>query len=141
MILAITTKETTHNSGGGLYYALPKHTYVSLKPADNLPQDSEIKYWAEPLHDNDPNWTGELIGIADCIGVGLHESDVEIIENGAHLLDKFLYDALGLPTHTISWHVNNDNLLDDDGPECDFTKDSDLDKLLGTIEAERIGGE
>lgn len=74
----ITVTETIHGNPGDKRI-LPAGLKVKLELADNLPDDSKIKYWASPI--NDHPWSKETAIWADDVGVGLADTDVEIIEN------------------------------------------------------------
>ena len=75
MLIGITKTNTYH----GERLLLPAATRIELKPADNLPDESKIKYWAHPLPDH--QWSVELTLWAESVGVGLYEEEVIIPSN------------------------------------------------------------
>lgn len=70
----ITTTETHHGNPGETR-KLPAGMRVNLVAATNLPDDSEIKYWAHPLPDYP--WPAETAEWAESVGVGLSDVDVD----------------------------------------------------------------
>lgn len=74
-MLGRTTGDTYHGNPGE-HRKLPAGLVVNLEPADNLPADSPIKYWAFPYVEA---WPMETADWADSVGCGLHADDVEIV--------------------------------------------------------------
>ena len=70
-----TVKET-HHGGPCNTVVLPEGTQVRLFPATNVPEDSLVKYWAEPLPGHP--WSQELKDVVHTQGVGLYADDVEL---------------------------------------------------------------
>lgn len=71
---AITIQDTRHGEPGNTIL-IPAGTLVELEPADNLPDDSHIKWWATVLNEPLQSKTKFL----DAIGIGLHTNDVQLI--------------------------------------------------------------
>lgn len=71
-----TTVETIHGNPGERR-TLPVGLLVELTAATNLPPDAQIIYWARPLPLHP--WPVKTAQWATDVGVGLRESDVEII--------------------------------------------------------------
>ena len=79
--LGITIQQTKHGAPG-VEVTLKAGVYVELTPADNLPADSPIKWWAHECRlDVRHAWPIRLLRVAETIGVGLHAGDVRIVED------------------------------------------------------------
>ena len=68
-----TLRETIHGNPGERR-SLPGGLLVALVPADNLPADNPIKYWAQPI-EGQP-WPADTAAWAESVGVGLWAGDV-----------------------------------------------------------------
>ncbi len=75
MLTGITTVETVHGNPGESRI-LPAGLKVGLVLVDNLPVESTIKYWAQPLPGHP--WPPETVQWSESVGVGLHYDDVTV---------------------------------------------------------------
>jgi hypothetical protein len=73
MQMARTTCETIHGNPGERRI-LPADTLVAIVPANNLPSNSPIKYWAHPVKGHP--WPVETEAWATDVGVGLTANDI-----------------------------------------------------------------
>ena len=80
-IVGLTLCETKHGNPGESR-KLPANLLVRLEPASNLPDDSEIKWWAYPLRYTERSatngWPKETEQWAEDVGVDLNAEDVAI---------------------------------------------------------------
>ncbi len=76
---AITTRETIHGNPGERR-VLPAGKRIRVFPADNLPDDSDIKWWVFPLS-GDNSWSADIVAWAEDVGVGLTNEDVKLVED------------------------------------------------------------
>jgi hypothetical protein len=74
LVIGRTCRETVHGNPGERR-VLPVGIRVILRPATNLPADSETKFWASPVA-REP-WPEDTAAWQRDVGVGLHASDVE----------------------------------------------------------------
>jgi len=87
----LTIRETWHGNPGNLT-VLPKGVVVHLTPASNLPENSPIKYWANPSIASP--WPPETAEWAYKVGVGLETDDVKIVSR----IHERLEDRNAAPT-------------------------------------------
>jgi hypothetical protein len=94
------TKETVHGNPGERR-VLPVGALAVVVPADNLPPDSPIKFWAKPLITGAAGgWPTETAQWAEDVGVGLAADDFERI--GSNVVNSQPV-AVTLPYG--DWHV------------------------------------
>lgn len=77
MLTATTTGLTVHGNPGESR-KLCEGLRIEVRRATNLPDDSDIEYWAHPL-DGYP-WPEDTVEWADGPGVGLYETDVAYVK-------------------------------------------------------------
>lgn len=72
-------KETIHGNPGESRI-LPVGALAVVTKADNLPQGSDIQYWASPLIDGKAGgWPEDTAEWARNVGVGLHGDEFEAV--------------------------------------------------------------
>jgi hypothetical protein len=91
--IGVTRQQTVHGNPGERRM-LPAGMLILVVPADNQPDDSEIKWWAHPLQHRTPlrfasmvpdsnrlptDWPKTTAEWAESVGVGLSDADVEIL--------------------------------------------------------------
>jgi hypothetical protein len=94
------TKES-HHGNPGERRVLPVGALAVVVPADNLPPDSPIKFWAKPLITGAAGgWPKETEQWAEDVGVGLAADDFERI--GSKVVDS---QPVAVTLTYGDWHV------------------------------------
>lgn len=104
---AITIQDTRHGEPGNTVL-IPSGTLVELEPADNMPDDSHIKWWATVPDKS----TMEKLEI---IGIGLGVDDVQILAESTVVVQGEIHS--GVLTLTEVWIDWQSVYLDSLNPE------------------------